>query len=79
VLSFFLKATPLRAKSALQEASDADAAAAASDSSTPGAAQTDNRDETELELQLGATRAAETFGALVEPQTGSVPAQRPKP
>jgi MFS family permease len=73
VLSFFLKATPLRAKSALQEANDADADAAAAAAAGKG------RDEGEVEMQLGATRAAETFGALVEPSTGSVPAQRPKP
>jgi EmrB/QacA subfamily drug resistance transporter len=77
-LSFFLKATPLRAKSALQEAND-DAVAAEAASASSERRNNAGRDETELELQLGATRAAETFGALVEPATGSVPAQRPKP
>jgi EmrB/QacA subfamily drug resistance transporter len=73
ILSFFLKATPLRAKSALQEAND-DAAAAAASEGNRG----EPSNQGEVELQVGATRAAETFGALVEPSTGSVPAQRPK-
>ncbi|MBF4632854.1 MFS transporter [Agreia pratensis] len=74
LLSWFLKATPLRQKSALQEANDDAQAAAAAKAD---GARADS--EGELQLQLGSTRAAETFGALVEPATGSVPAQKPKP
>ena len=74
LLSWFLKATPLRQKSALQEANDDAEAAAAAKADGVRA-----KSEGELQLQLGSTRAAETFGALVEPATGSIPAQKPKP
>ncbi|WP_100365821.1 MDR family MFS transporter [Diaminobutyricimonas aerilata] len=58
-LSFFLKATPLREKSALQEAHAADAADA----------------DAQLDTQLQAQRAADAMGALHEPgtATGSIP------
>lgn len=59
LLSFFLKATPLREKSAMQEAADDRAA--------------------EAELEVEAALAANEAGAMVGPQTGSVPTVEPEP
>ncbi|MFB2554177.1 MDR family MFS transporter [Herbiconiux liangxiaofengii] len=70
VLSFFLKATPLRQKSALEESAAADAADADTE-----AAEADRRDETAVGAQL----AAEQMGSLVLPDTASTPVQRPRP
>ncbi|HTL40520.1 MAG TPA: MDR family MFS transporter [Pseudolysinimonas sp.] len=69
LLSFFLKATPLREKSAVQEAADARAAAAA------GAGEGDAEAELESEAGLAAAEA----GSFVGPQTGSVPTAEPEP
>ena len=66
ILSFFLKATPLRKKSALQEAEDARVEALAEGDTESEADQV----EADLELELIATRAAELTGALIEPGTG---------
>lgn len=60
-LSWFLKAPPLRAKSALQERSDAQAAEDAED----------RRIVEEDELSLAAQRAAEMAGSQLAPDTGS--------
>jgi EmrB/QacA subfamily drug resistance transporter len=67
LLSFFLKATPLREKSAVQEAADARAAAAAGDG------------DAEAELESEAGLAAAEAGSFVGPQTGSVPTAEPEP
>ncbi|MCS5720702.1 MFS transporter [Herbiconiux sp. CPCC 203407] len=64
VLSWFLKATPLRAKSALEEA--ADDAAAAEPTASPA-----------VSPAVQASLAAEEMGAMVLPDTNSTPAQRP--
>jgi EmrB/QacA subfamily drug resistance transporter len=64
VLSWFLKATPLRAKSALEEAAD-DAAAA--EPTAPSA----------VSPAVQASLAAEEMGAMILPDTNSTPAQRP--
>jgi len=74
LLSWFLKATPLRQKSALQEASDDAAALAASNNSSDA----EREDAAALEMQLEASRAAGQAGAMIEPTTGSVPAQKPR-
>ncbi|MDN4642315.1 MDR family MFS transporter [Agreia sp. PsM10] len=74
LLSWFLKATPLRQKSALQEASDDAAALAASNESSDA----EREDAAALEMQLEASRAAGQAGAMIEPTTGSVPAQKPR-
>jgi EmrB/QacA subfamily drug resistance transporter len=74
LLSWFLKATPLRQKSALQEASDDAAALAASNDSSDA----DRENAAALEMQLEASRAAGQAGAMIEPTTGSVPAQKPR-
>ncbi|WP_374948025.1 MDR family MFS transporter [Agreia sp.] len=74
LLSWFLKATPLRQKSALQEASE-DAAALASSTESSDA---DRDDAAALEMQLEASRAAGQAGAMIEPTTASVPAQKPR-
>ncbi|WP_082479493.1 MDR family MFS transporter [Agreia sp. Leaf283] len=74
LLSWFLKATPLRQKSALQEASDDAAALAASKNSSDA----EREDAAALEMQLEASRAAGQAGAMIEPTTGSVPAQKPR-
>ncbi|WP_179549312.1 MDR family MFS transporter [Herbiconiux flava] len=70
VLSFFLKATPLRQKSALEESAAADAADATSRGVDAEAAA---HDDTAVRAQL----AAEEMGALVLPDTSSTPVQRP--
>jgi EmrB/QacA subfamily drug resistance transporter len=66
LLSFFLKATPLRQRSAIEEAAsdkrDAD----------QSAADRNDADERELELALNAQHAADLAGALVEAGTGSI-------
>jgi EmrB/QacA subfamily drug resistance transporter len=67
ILTWFFKTPPLRAKSALQEAADAEA---------------ERRGEQESEdVGILANRAAGEFGALVEPgaDTASTHAQRPRP
>jgi hypothetical protein len=74
LLSWFLKATPLRQKSALQEASDDAAALAASNDSS----EAERENAAALEMQLEASRAAGQAGAMIEPTTGSVPAQKPR-
>jgi EmrB/QacA subfamily drug resistance transporter len=82
VLTWFLRATPLREKSGVQEA--AEAAAAARAAGAPGVAvidaeagatassATDDRDA-ETDLLVDAHRAADQAGAMVEPATGSIP------
>jgi EmrB/QacA subfamily drug resistance transporter len=72
VLSFFLKATPLRQKSALEESAAADAADATS-RDTAADAEAAAHDDTAVRAQL----AAEEMGALVLPDTSSTPVQRP--
>lgn len=72
VLSFFLKATPLRQKSALEESAAADAADATS-RGTAADAEAAAHDDTAVRAQL----AAEEMGALVLPDTSSTPVQRP--
>lgn len=69
-LSLFFRTPPLRAKSALQEAADAKAEKDA----------TEREQEEHADAGVLANRAAETFGALVEPgaDTASVRAQRPQ-
>lgn len=61
VLSFFLKATPLRQKSAIEEAAAHEAAMTATEA-----------DERELATVLDAQHAADLAGALVEAGTGSI-------
>jgi EmrB/QacA subfamily drug resistance transporter len=65
VLSWFLKVTPLRQKSALQEAADEDAATDAA-----GAADA-ARAADAADADLMAQRAADEMGALIEPGTGT--------
>jgi EmrB/QacA subfamily drug resistance transporter len=86
VLTLFFKTPPLRAKSALQEAADDEAEANAvserervSVASVLGSAADD--DDAELDTGIYAHRAADDFGALIEPgaNTASVRAQRPTP
>jgi len=72
VLSFFLKATPLRQRSALEESAAADAADASS-RETAADAEAAAHDDTAVRAQL----AAEEMGALVLPDTSSTPVQRP--
>ncbi len=69
VLSWFLKATPLRAKSALEEA--ADDAAAAEPTQNPA-------DSPAVSPAVQASLAAEEMGAMILPDTSSTPAQPPK-
>ncbi|WP_431279109.1 MDR family MFS transporter [Leifsonia poae] len=85
ILTLFFKTPPLRAKSALQEAADDKAEADAqtereriSVSSVLGSAADD--DDAELNTGIFAHRAADDFGALIEPgaDTASLRAQRPK-
>ncbi|GGI40596.1 MFS transporter [Cnuibacter physcomitrellae] len=76
VLSFFLKATPLRAKSALEEAhAERAAAAGAGAAAGSGHVSLDDDEEPGVEAQLVADR----MGALLAPDvtTSSVPVQRP--
>ncbi|WP_271176767.1 MDR family MFS transporter [Leifsonia poae] len=83
VLTLFFKTPPLRAKSALQEAADdkaeADRTAGDRVAAVLGSAAED--DDAELDTGIFAHRAADDFGALIEPgaNTASVQAQRPKP
>ncbi|MDN4597747.1 MDR family MFS transporter [Leifsonia virtsii] len=85
VLSLFFRTPPLRAKSALQEAADdAAAAEAAKDAEREpvGAyASVSEDDDEEYDTGILATRAANEFGALVEPgvDTASTRAQHPRP
>jgi EmrB/QacA subfamily drug resistance transporter len=69
VLSWFLKATPLRAKSALEEAADDAAAAepALNSADSPAASPA-----------VQASLAAEEMGAMILPDTSSTPVQPPK-
>jgi EmrB/QacA subfamily drug resistance transporter len=82
VLTLFFKTPPLRAKSALQEAADEDEADAKTTrervAAVLGAAA--DADEAELDTGVLAHRAADDFGALIEPgaDTASLRAQRPK-
>ncbi len=69
VLSWFLKATPLRAKSALEEA--ADDAAAAEPALNPA-------DSPATSPAVQASLAAEEMGAMILPDTSSTPVQPPK-
>ncbi|WP_426517934.1 MDR family MFS transporter [Diaminobutyricibacter sp. McL0618] len=93
VLALFFKTPPLRSKSALQEAADnkADAEAIAAmeeEEEVPAGAlarflaSADESDDAAEEFDTGviAHRAADNFGALIEPgaDTASVRAQRPK-
>ncbi|HEV7184087.1 MAG TPA: MFS transporter, partial [Leifsonia sp.] len=85
VLTWFFKTPPLRAKSALQEAADDKAAAAEADRERVpvGAVLASASDDDDIELDTGifAHRAADDFGALIEPgaDTASVRAQRSNP
>jgi EmrB/QacA subfamily drug resistance transporter len=89
VLSLFFKTPPLRAKSALQEAADdaadaADAQAEKDRALTPAgvlASAAEDDDAENYDVGLLANRAANEFGALVEPgaDTASTRAQRPRP
>lgn len=85
ILSLFFKTPPLRAKSALQEAADdaaaADAAAAGEREPVGAYASLSEDDDEEYDTGILATRAANEFGALVEPgvDTASTRAQRPRP
>ena len=85
VLSLFFKTPPLRAKSALQEAADdaaaADAAKNAEREPVGAYASLSEDDDEEYDTGILATRAANEFGALVEPgaDTASTRAQRPRP
>jgi EmrB/QacA subfamily drug resistance transporter len=82
VLTLFFKTPPLRAKSALQEAADEDEADAKTTRERVAAVLGAAADEDEAELDTGvlAHRAADDFGALIEPgaDTASLRAQRPK-
>jgi hypothetical protein len=82
VLSLFFKTPPLRAKSALQEAADDAEADAKTTRDRVAAVLGASADEDEAELDTGilAHRAADDFGALIEPgaDTASLRAQRPK-
>jgi EmrB/QacA subfamily drug resistance transporter len=85
ILSLFFKTPPLRAKSALQEAADdaaaADAAKNAEREPVGAYASLSEDDDEEYDTGLLANRAANEFGALVEPgaDTASTRAQRPRP
>lgn len=85
ILSLFFKTPPLRAKSALQEAADdaaaADAAKEAEREPVGAYASLSEDDDEEYDTGVLATRAANEFGALVEPgaDTASTRAQRPRP
>ena len=89
VLALFFKTPPLRAKSALQEAADNAAAdAAAVDAREPVGAGAPSvvlaaaaDDDSELNTGIFAHRAADDFGALIEPgaDTAGLRAQRPRP
>ncbi|ANF31989.1 MFS transporter permease [Leifsonia xyli] len=85
VLSLFFRTPPLRAKSALQEAADdaaaADAAKNAEREPVGAYASLSEDDDEEYDTGIIATRAANEFGALVEPgvDTASTRAQRPRP
>jgi len=85
VLSLFFRTPPLRAKSALQEAADdaaaADAAKNAEREPVGAYASLSEDDDEEYDTGILATRAANEFGALVEPgvDTASTRAQRPRP
>ncbi|QIZ97338.1 MFS transporter [Leifsonia sp. PS1209] len=83
VLTWFFKTPPLRAKSALQEAADdaADAADAAADRERVLAGTVAAESDEEYDTGILAHRAADDFGALIEPgaDTASLRAQRPKP
>ncbi|TAJ48731.1 MAG: DHA2 family efflux MFS transporter permease subunit [Herbiconiux sp.] len=81
LLSFFLKATPLRGKSALEESAAQDAADVAAGANAPvgsearaAADAAEERLETDTAVQ--AQLAAEEMGALVLPDTRSTPVQR---
>ena len=88
VLSLFFKTPPLRAKSALQEAADAQSEAVAAEGGErepvpAGAMASEAASREELEetdLGLIASRVAGETGALIEPviDTSSVAAQRPR-
>jgi MFS family permease len=85
VLTLFFKTPPLRAKSALQEAADDQAEADAEterERITVGGVLASAAEDDDGELNTGilAHRAADDFGALIEPgaDTASVRAQRPK-
>lgn len=82
VLTWFFKTPPLRAKSALQEAADdaADKADAADRDRVLAGTSASEADE-ELNTGILAHRAADDFGALIEPgaDTASLRAQRPNP
>ncbi|WP_223693496.1 MDR family MFS transporter [Leifsonia poae] len=84
ILTLFFKAPPLRAKSALQEAADDKAEEDAQTERERVAADgvlvsASDDDDAELDTGVLANRAAENFGALIEPgaDTASVRAQRP--
>jgi EmrB/QacA subfamily drug resistance transporter len=85
VLSLFFRTPPLRAKSALQEAADdaaaADAAKNAEREPVGAYASLSEDDDEEYDTGVLANRAANEFGALVEPgaDTASTRAQRPRP
>jgi EmrB/QacA subfamily drug resistance transporter len=82
ILTLFFKTPPLRAKSALQEAADdkADAERAAGERVGAVLASASEEDDAELDTGIFAHRAADDFGALLEPgaDTASVRAQRPR-
>jgi EmrB/QacA subfamily drug resistance transporter len=85
ILTLFFKTPPLRAKSALQEAADDKAEADAEterERITVGGvlASAAEDDDGELNTGIFAHRAADDFGALIEPgaDTASLRAQRPK-
>lgn len=82
LLSFFLKATPLRGKSALEESAAQDAAEVAAAADAPAGSDARARADTaeerlEVETAVQAQLAAEEMGALVLPDTRSTPVQRP--
>ena len=82
VLSFFLKATPLRGKSALEESAAQDAADVAAGANAPAGsdarAKADAAEKRrEIDTAVQAQLAAEEMGALVLPDTRSTPVQRP--
>ncbi|MFF1876872.1 MDR family MFS transporter [Leifsonia sp. NPDC058230] len=86
VLTLFFKTPPLRAKSALQEAADDEAEAEAKNEreriTVSGVlASAAEEDDGELNTGVLAHRAADDFGALIEPgaDTSSLRAQRPNP
>ncbi|MDN4613765.1 MDR family MFS transporter [Leifsonia sp. F6_8S_P_1B] len=86
ILTLFFKAPPLRAKSALQEAADDRAEAQAQGerervTAASVLASAADDDDAELDTGIIARRAADDFGALIEPgaDTASTRAQRPRP